>query len=64
MYVAPFGPTVAAFILAYLNEGVEGTKKLLRRAVDLKFRKLWLLPIFLLMPAIVALSLFLAILSG
>ena len=64
LYIAPFGPTVAAFILTYVNEGSKGTMKLLKRGVDFHFRKIWLIPIFLLMPAIVGLSLLLAVLSG
>ena len=64
MYLAPFGPTIAAFILTYMNEGLDGTKRLLGRGLDFRFGKVWLIPIFLLMPAIVGFSLLLAVLSG
>lgn len=64
LYLAPFGPTIAAFILSYLTEGMDGVKDLLKRGLSLKFKKIWLIPIFLLMPAIVGLSLLLAVLSG
>ena len=64
MYIAPFGPTVSAFLLTYADEGVRGVKNLLKRGVDFHFRKIWLIPIFFLMPAIVGLSLLLAILTG
>jgi len=64
LYVAPFGPTIAAFLLAYLNDGFSGVKNLLKRGLDFSFKKIWLFPIFLLMPAIVGLSLLLAVLSG
>lgn len=64
LYLAPFGPTVAAFILSYLNGGMGGVKDLLKRGLSLNFKKIWLFPIFLLMPAIVGLSLLLAVLSG
>jgi len=64
LFLAPFGPTVAALLLTAINEGRRGVQVLLRREVDLGFRKVWLLPIFLLMPAIVGLSLLLAVLSG
>lgn len=64
LYIAPFGPTIAAFLLTYVNEGRSGTKNLLKRGVDFRFRKIWLIPIFLLMPAIVGLSLLLAVLGG
>ena len=63
-FLAPFGPTIAALLLTTINEGWQGTKVLLKRGVDLSFNKVWLLPIFLLMPAIVGLSLLLAVLSG
>ena len=64
LYLAPFGPTVAAFLLTYINEGRNGTKELLKRGLDFRFRKIWFVPIFLLMPAIVGFSLLLAVLSG
>jgi len=50
--VAAFGPTVAAFLLTYLNQRQGGVIKLLSRAVDYHFAKIWLIPIFLLMPLI------------
>ncbi|MCX7795883.1 MAG: CPBP family intramembrane metalloprotease [bacterium] len=64
LYLAPFGPTVSAFVLTYINEGLSGTKALLRRGLDFRFKRVWFVPIFLLMPTIVGLSLLLAILSG
>ena len=64
LYVAPFGPTIAAFLLTYINEGRNGAKELLKRGLDFRFRKIWLIPIFLLMPAIVGFSLLLAVLIG
>jgi len=64
LFLAPFGPTVAALLLTAINEGGRGVKALLKRGVDFGFRKVWLLPIFLLMPAIVGLSLLLAVLGG
>jgi membrane protease YdiL (CAAX protease family) len=64
LYLAPFGPTIAAFILTYVNEGRNGTKDLLKRGLDFRFKKIWLIPIFLLMPAIVGFSLLLAVFSG
>jgi len=51
-------------LLTAINDEWQGVKALLRRGVDFSFRKVWLLPIFLLMPAIVGLSLLLAVLSG
>lgn len=64
LYLAPFGPTIAAFILTYMNEGLDGAKELLKRGLDFSFGKIWFIPIFLLMPAIVGFSLLLAVLSG
>ncbi|MEM2902197.1 MAG: CPBP family intramembrane glutamic endopeptidase [Candidatus Bathyarchaeia archaeon] len=60
LYVAPFGPFLAAFLLAYINEGKEGVKELLRRGFDPRIEGIWYVPIFLLMPAITGFSLFLA----
>ena len=60
MFVAPFGPMVGAVALTYMNRGSGGVKALLKRGTDLKFGKIWLLPILFLIPAIYALSLFLA----
>ncbi|MCW1296499.1 MAG: CPBP family intramembrane metalloprotease [Candidatus Parvarchaeota archaeon] len=64
LFVAPFGPFVAAFLLTYLNEGKDGVITLLKRGLDFNFKKIWLVPIFFLMPMIVGLSLLLAILTG
>ncbi|MDI9624687.1 MAG: type II CAAX endopeptidase family protein [Methanothermobacter sp.] len=64
LYLAPFGPTIAAFILTYASGGLDGAKKLLKRGIDFSFGKIWLIPIFLLMPTIIGLSFLLAILSG
>ncbi|MEM3396670.1 MAG: type II CAAX endopeptidase family protein [Thermoplasmata archaeon] len=64
LFLAPFGPTIAAFVLTLVNEGSAGAKKLLKRGVDLKFKKIWLIPIFFLMPCIIGLSLVLAVLAG
>jgi membrane protease YdiL (CAAX protease family) len=64
LYVAPFGPTIAAIILTILTEGRKGIKELLKRGLSLKFRKIWLFPIFLLMPALTGLSLLIAIWAG
>ncbi|MBC7081629.1 MAG: CPBP family intramembrane metalloprotease [Thermoplasmatales archaeon] len=64
LYLAPFGPTVSAFILTYINEGLEGIKKLFKRGIDFRFKRIWWIPIFLLMPLIVGLSLLFAVLGG
>lgn len=64
LYIAPFGPTVAAFVLTYINEKQSGIKNLLKKGLNLGFKKIWIIPIFLLMPTIVGLSLLLAVLTG
>jgi hypothetical protein len=58
---AAWGPTVAAFSLTFLNEGVEGLKKLLKKATETGFAKIWWIPTFLLLPTLTGLSLLLAI---
>lgn len=40
--VAQFGPSLAAFILAYRQAGKDGMKRLLKRAVDFHFPLRWL----------------------
>ena len=47
-----FGPLASAFILTYFNQGKDGIRRLLKRGVDRRFGKKWLIPIFLLFPAI------------
>ncbi|WP_058946263.1 hypothetical protein [Thermococcus sp. 2319x1] len=64
LYLAPFGPSVAAFVLTYLNGEKEGVLKLLKKGIDYRFPKVWYLPIFLLMPFITGVSLLLLMWSG
>lgn len=64
LYLAPFGPTIAAFILVFMTARRRGIKELLMRAFDIRFKKIWLIPIFFLMPAIVGFSLLLSVMSG
>ena len=63
LYVAPFGPFIAAFLLSFVNEGKEGVKELLKRGFDPRIGRIWYFPIFLLMPAISGFSFFAAWLS-
>lgn len=63
-YLGPFGPTFAALILTFAEGKWEAVKKLLKRGISLNFKKIWLIPTFLLMPTIIGLSLVIAILMG
>ncbi|MCK9151798.1 type II CAAX endopeptidase family protein [Methanobacterium alcaliphilum] len=68
-FMGPFnlgawGPFVAAFLLTYFNNGKEGVFGLLKRGVDYKFHKLWLIPILLLMPFITGVSLIISSFLG
>ncbi|KAB1190610.1 CPBP family intramembrane metalloprotease [Haloferax sp. MBLA0076] len=56
-----FGPTVAAFILVTYTNGISGARHLARRAIRLDFPKRWLIPALFLSPAIVFISLGVAI---
>ncbi|MBS7634193.1 CPBP family intramembrane metalloprotease [Candidatus Bathyarchaeota archaeon] len=56
LYVAPFGPFVAAFLLTYIDEGIEGVKKLLRKGFDPRIGKIWYIPTILLWPVIASFS--------
>ena len=46
-YLPTFGPLVAALILIAVNDGKKGIKRLFKKAWDWKFRKIWILFIFL-----------------
>jgi len=61
---AAWGPFVAAFFLTYLNGGLDGVIRLLKRAVDVRFAKVWWIPTFFLFPLISGGALLLAKLSG
>jgi hypothetical protein len=50
--ISVFGPLASAFILTYFNQGKDGIRRLLKRGVDHRFGKKWLIPIFLLFPAL------------
>lgn len=50
--------------MVYLDARGRGVKELLARGLDFKFKKIWLLPILFLMPAIVGLSLLLSVMTG
>ncbi len=60
LYVAPFGPFVAAFLLTYIYEDTEGIKRLLRKGFDPRIKKIWYIPTILLWPVIAGLSFLLA----
>lgn len=64
LYLGPFGPFVAAFLLTGLYEGKSGVVKLLKRGVDFGFKKVWLIPILLLFPVLQGLALLLSTLVG
>lgn len=64
LYVAPFGPFVAAFVMTYIREGKEGVKKILKRGFDPRIGKVWYIPVFLLWPLITGFSMLGVMLSG
>ena len=61
---AAFGPLFAAFLLTFLQKGGKGILQLLRRGVDFRFKKIWVLAILLLPFAIFSGSIFTSILAG
>ncbi len=61
---AAFGPLVAALLLTSLKDGISGVINFLKRGVDFKFKKIWLIPIFILMPVIYGSAILLAQASG
>jgi membrane protease YdiL (CAAX protease family) len=62
--VAVFGPSVAAFGLTYTHEGRAGLLRLWKLGWALRFRRIWLIPILLLMPAITLIDVLLLMLLG
>lgn len=56
--VALFGPTIIAIIITAINSGGIGVKNLLKKMVNVKFNKIWLIPVFL-VPLVVSGSAFL-----
>lgn len=61
---AAWGPFVGAVVLTYWDSRKDGVIKLLKRGVDYRFVKVWLIPTFLLWPAIMGGGLLVAILAG
>ena len=61
---AAFGPLVAAVVVTLIGQGWKGLWALLQRGVDLRFKKTWLIPIFLLPPVIFSGGILLSILLG
>jgi membrane protease YdiL (CAAX protease family) len=61
---AVFGPAIAAFILIGRESGRAGVGRLLRRAIDARFNKVWLLPTILVMPVIGLLTVGILVLLG
>jgi hypothetical protein len=59
-----FGPTVAAFALVTYADGLAGARRLAARAVRLDYPKRWLLLALFLSPAIVGVSLAVAVAAG
>ena len=56
LFFGSFGPLVSALILTYKNEGKTGVVSLFKRAFNFKFKKIWLIPTFLIFPFIMFVS--------
>ena len=63
-FAAPFGPLVAAVLLTHEEKDFAGVKELMKSGFDVPYKRVWLIPVLFLMPAIVALSLIITILLG
>lgn len=61
---AAFGPLVAAIGLTLFQQGWKGTFALLKRGIDFRFKKVWLVAILLLPPVFFGGGTLLSILSG
>jgi len=60
--LAVFGPSVSAIIVTGIASGKDGIKKLLKKGWKHDFKKIWLFPIFIIIPVISFLSLLMVIL--
>ena len=63
-FLPPWGPFIAAFILTYLSHGKNGMIRLLKRGWDTTFKKIWWIPILLLLPIMEGLAVILAKIFG
>jgi len=63
-YLPPCGPFIAAFFLTYLNHGKDGMFSLLKRAWNIRFRRIWWIPVLFIIPFMEFLSVLLANLFG
>jgi len=61
---AAWGPLIGAFVLTYWTTRKTGIIKLLKRAVDYRFNKVWLIPTILYWPVIMGVGLLAASLAG
>jgi len=59
-----FGPTVSAFIITYTEDGKLGVNQLWRKSINFRIKKIWFIPIFLLIPALFGMALMLDKLVG
>ncbi|KAB1188616.1 MULTISPECIES: CPBP family intramembrane glutamic endopeptidase [Haloferax] len=59
-----FGPTVAAFVIVVYTGGLSGARRLARRAIQLDYPNRWLVFTVLFTPAIIAVSLGVAFVTG
>ncbi|TXT57531.1 MAG: conserved membrane protein of unknown function [Candidatus Thorarchaeota archaeon] len=62
--IAAFGPLVAAILLVVKENGLKGIKNLLKKGIMVDFAKKWVLPMFLLYPAIFLVSMLVGIPFG
>ncbi|WP_331235854.1 CPBP family intramembrane glutamic endopeptidase [Natronorarus salvus] len=62
--VGAFGPTVAALVLVYAYSGRSGVVRLLGRALDRSFSRLWFVPALVLFPILALTALGVAVVSG
>lgn len=61
---AAFGPLFSAFLLTFLQQGGKGILQLLKRGIDFRFKKIWLIAILLLPLVLFGGSVWVSILAG
>lgn len=61
---AAFGPSLTAFLLTFLQQGGKGVLELLKRGMDFRFKKIWLLAILLIPFIVFGGSVWVSVLAG
>jgi len=62
--IGGFGPFAAAVSMTCFAEGKDGLKRLLKKGINYKFKRIWLVPVFLFFPAVYGIIFLFGMLTG